>query len=64
MSTTVNPGEAMTAVQYGTALGAGYVGSAVCTASSGGEIIGVVNETLLGSGQDTFLVYEAFNSAP
>jgi hypothetical protein len=62
--TTLNPGEAMTAVQYGTALGAGYVGSAACTATSGGEIIGVVNETLLGSGQDTFLVYEAFNSAP
>jgi hypothetical protein len=62
--TTLNPGEAMTAVQYGTALGAGYVGSAVCTATAGGEIIGVVNETLLGSGQDTFLVYEAFNSTP
>jgi hypothetical protein len=61
---TLNPGEAMTAVQYGTALGAGYVGSAVCTATAGGELVGVVNETLLGSGQDTFLVYEAFNSTP
>lgn len=60
---TLAPGEAMTAVQYGTALGAGYVGSATCTASGGDtSIIGVVNETLLGTGEDTFLVYEAFNA--
>jgi hypothetical protein len=63
--TTLAPGEAMTAVQYGTTLGAGYVGSATCTASGGDmQIIGVVNETLLGTGQDTFLVYEAFNAVP
>lgn len=60
---TLAPGEALTSVQYGTALGSGYVGSATCTASGGdASIIGVVNETLLGTGQDTFLVYEAFNN--
>jgi hypothetical protein len=63
--TLLTPGEAMTEVQYGTALGAGYVGSAVCTATGGDtSIIGVVNHTLLGTGQDTFLVYEAFNTTP
>jgi hypothetical protein len=63
--TALDPGEAMTEVQYGTALGAGYVGSAVCTATGGDtSIIGVVNHTLLGTGQDTFLVYEAFNTTP
>jgi len=62
-SATLQPGEALTAVQYGTALGTGYVGSATCTATGGDQkIIGVVNETLLGTGQDTFLVYEAFNN--
>jgi hypothetical protein len=62
---TLASGEALTAVQYGTALGAGYVGSATCTATGGdASIIGVVNETLLGTGQDTFLVYEAFNTTP
>jgi hypothetical protein len=62
---SLDPGEAMTAVQYDTALGAGYVGSATCTATGGDmQIIGVVNETLLGTGQDTFLVYEAFNAVP
>jgi hypothetical protein len=60
---TLAAGEALTAVQYGTALGSGYVGSATCTATGGdASIIGVVNETLLGTGQDTFLVYEAFNN--
>ena len=62
---TLGSGEALTAVQFGTALGAGYVGSATCTATGGdASIIGVVNETLLGTGQDTFLVYEAFNTTP
>lgn len=62
-SATLNPGEALTDVQYNTSLGSGYVGSATCTATGGDmKIIGVVNETLLGTGQDTFLVYEAFNN--
>lgn len=62
-SGTIGPGEALTDVQFDTSLGAGYVGSAVCTATGGdAKIVGVVNETLLGTGQDTFLVYEAFNA--
>jgi hypothetical protein len=62
-SGTLDPGEALTDVHWGTALGDGYVGSAVCTATGGDAmIIGVVNETLLGTGQDCFLVYEAFNA--
>jgi hypothetical protein len=62
-SATLSPGEALTDVQFGTSLGAGYVGSATCIATGGDQqIVGVVNETLLGSGQDTFLVYEAFNA--
>jgi hypothetical protein len=59
------PGAALTAVQFGTALGDGYVGSATCTATGGDQkIIGVVNHTRLNTNQDTFLVYEAFNVLP
>lgn len=58
-------GAAITAVQIGTALGEGYVGSATCTATGGDQkIIGVVNHTRLNTNQDTFLVYEAFNVLP
>lgn len=61
----LQPGAAMTAVQYGTALGDGYVGSAVCSATGGDQqIIGVVNHTRLNTNEDTFLVYEGFNVVP
>jgi hypothetical protein len=59
-SATLDAGEAMAPIQ-GDQIADGYVGSATCTAGSGGEIVGVVNElnaTLTG---DAFLVYDAFN---
>jgi hypothetical protein len=40
----------------------GYVGSATCTAGSGGKIIGVVNELGSTAGADQLLVYEAINN--
>ncbi len=64
-STTLQPGGSLNNVQTGNAtLGAGYVGSATCTAS-GGTIVGVVNQ--LGSGPtvgtkgDQIFTYEAVN---
>jgi hypothetical protein len=42
--------------------GAGYVGSATCTAGGGGQLLGVVNQaTYVSTGGDTTLTYEAFN---
>jgi hypothetical protein len=55
----VPPGGALTAVQLN-AIGNGYVGGATCTASGGGQIVGIVNELSDAPG-DTFLVYEAIN---
>jgi hypothetical protein len=43
-------------------IGNKYVGSAVCTAGTGGMIIGVVNESSTGTGLDNLLVYEAINN--
>lgn len=53
---TLQPDQALTDVQ-GEKISVGYVGSGTCTASSGGKIVGVVNE--LGSTGDQLLVYEA-----
>ncbi len=59
-SATLDPGEAMNALQLNK-LGDGYVGSATCTASNGGAIVGVVNELGPSSTADQLLVYEAIN---
>jgi hypothetical protein len=59
-SDTVPAGEAMTLIQDGM-IASGYVGSATCTAGSGAQIVGVVNELNTGLSGDAFLVYDAFN---
>jgi hypothetical protein len=60
-SDTLDPGEAMTVIQNGV-IADGYVGSATCTAGSGGEIVAIVNELNASAGTgDAFLVYDAFN---
>jgi hypothetical protein len=59
-SATLAPGEAMTPIQ-GDQIANGYVGSATCTAGSGGQIVGVVNELNPNLSGDAFLVYDAFN---
>lgn len=58
--TTLAPSEALTDTQ-GNNISDSYVGSAVCTATASGKIIGVVNELLNTGTEDTFLVYEGFN---
>ncbi|MEM4202696.1 MAG: hypothetical protein QXS54_01370 [Candidatus Methanomethylicaceae archaeon] len=62
-SATLDPGEALTALQNGV-IANGYVGSATCTASGGGKIVGVVNELNSVLTGDAFLVYDAFNIGP
>jgi hypothetical protein len=57
---TLAPGGAMSPLQLNV-LAAGYVGSATCAASSGGSIVGVVNELNMTASGDAFLVYEGFN---
>jgi hypothetical protein len=59
-SATVQPGESLTAVQLNK-LGAGYVGGAICTASAGAKIAGIVNQAKLNSAasDDLFLMYSA-----
>jgi hypothetical protein len=59
-SATLDPGEAMTPLQNGV-IADGYVGSATCTAGSGGQIVGIVNELNTVLTGDAFLVYSAFN---
>jgi hypothetical protein len=58
---TLAPGEALNDLQLGK-LGGTAISSGVCTASSGGSIIGVVNELGPSSTQDQLLVYEAINN--
>lgn len=58
-SDTLNPGEALTDVHLNV-IADGYVGSATCTAGSGGKIAGVVNEVMEGE-DDTFMVYEGIS---
>jgi len=59
-SATLAPGQALTALQNGV-IAPGYVGSAICTASPGGKIVGIVNELNSVLPGDAFLVYNAFN---
>jgi hypothetical protein len=56
----LQPGQALTALQNGK-IAPGYVGSAVCRASAGGKIVGIVNELNSVLTGDAFLVYSAFN---
>ncbi len=58
---TLAAGEAMNALQLN-AIADAYVGSATCTASASGSIIGVVNELGPSSTADQLLVYEAINN--
>lgn len=62
-STTLQPGEALTDLQFEKMQSAGYVGSATCNASGGGQIVAVINE-LNPAGADRFLVYEGINVTP
>ena len=62
-STAVAPGASLTAVQLNV-IAAGYVGSAVCTASGGDQkIAGIVNQSLQGAPAttDALFTYGAFN---
>jgi hypothetical protein len=59
-SDSLSAGEAMTVLQNGV-ISSGYVGSATCTASGDGKIVGVVNELNTVLTGDAFLVYDAFN---
>jgi hypothetical protein len=66
---TLQPGEAMSRVQLNSGFpantGGGYSGSATCTASGGGSILGVVNQANSNpatANDDTTLTYEAFNN--
>jgi hypothetical protein len=59
-SGTLAVGEALTVLNDGV-LGDGYVGSATCTADSGGLIVGICNELNSVAAGDAFLVYNAFN---
>ncbi|MBN1954769.1 MAG: hypothetical protein JW900_06925 [Anaerolineae bacterium] len=51
--------EALTEIQNGQ-IAAGYVGSAVCTASSNGQIVAVTNELHVTLPGDTLLTYNSF----
>ena len=58
---TINAGEALTDLQNGK-IGNNYVGSATCTASSGGKIVAVVNELGPDGSKDQLLVYEGISA--
>jgi hypothetical protein len=60
VSGTLASGDAFNHIQDNE-LGDGWVGSAICSASDSGSIIGVVNELGSGSG-DQFFTYEGFNN--
>ena len=57
---TLAAGEAFTDLQNG-AIASGYVGSATCTAGSGGQIVAIVNELGPSGTADQLLVYEGIN---
>jgi hypothetical protein len=57
---TLAAGEAFTDLQNG-AIASGYVGSATCTASGGGQIVAIVNELGPSATADQLLVYEGIN---
>ncbi len=62
---TLDTNEAMNVVQLSSGFPAntpgGYVGSATCTATGGGLLLGVVNQAKTGGTGDSTLTYEAFN---
>ena len=55
--TELQPGQALNALQNGNVADK-YVGSGTCTATAGGEIVGVVNELGGAAAADQLLVYE------
>lgn len=59
VSDTLDTDAALTAIQLN-ALADGYVGSATCTAGSGGQLLAVVNEVKIGT-TDNLLVYEGIS---
>ena len=61
VSETLQPGEALSEIQNNQ-IADGYIGSATCTASSSGLILGVVNELGPSASSDQLLVYEATNN--
>lgn len=65
VSATLDPGEVMNAVQLNTGWPAntsgGYVGSAVCTADAGAQLLGVVNQNNQAASGDGWLTYEGVN---
>lgn len=58
VSATLQPGQALNDVQNGK-ISPGYVGSATCTASGGGKIVGVVNQVAATAPGDRLFVSEA-----
>jgi len=60
LSQSLAPGEALADIQQNQ-LASGYVGSATCTAASGGQLGGIVNELNSVAAGDAFLVYNAFS---
>jgi hypothetical protein len=63
VSGTVAAGAALNDLQAGK-IADKYVGSATCTAGSGGKIVAVVNELGPSGSLDQLLVYEGVNAAP
>jgi hypothetical protein len=63
VSDTLGTGEALNDIQNNK-LGSGYVGSATCTAASGGQIVAVVNEVGPSGSADQLLVYEGIIATP
>ncbi len=60
VSGALNPGQALNALQLGQIANA-YVGSGTCTAGTGAQIVGVVNELGSSSTSDQLLTYEGVN---
>lgn len=66
ISENLAAGEVLNAVQLNSGFtpntSGGYVGSAVCTAGAGGQLLGVVNQNSQGAAGDGWLTYEATNT--
>ncbi|MEJ2208784.1 MAG: hypothetical protein P8129_07090 [Anaerolineae bacterium] len=60
---TIQPGDSYNSLQNTAAWVAGgkYIGSAFVTASSGGQIVMIVNQLRGNTGKDTFMTYNGFN---
>lgn len=60
VSGSLNPGQALNALQLDQ-IAIGYVGSGTCTAGTGAQIVGVVNELGSSTTSDQLLTYEGVN---